>query len=423
MRLHLRPTSLLARLPRRTVRLRLTVLYGTLFLVSGAGLLAITNVLARSWPWPGLPSIIIPDFRGAPAGLPAQRSATLYHYLQVEGAQVTSQQLNKLLISSAVALGVMALVAVVLGWAIAGRALRPLREMTATARRISEENLNERLAAPGPGDELKDLGDTIDGLLERLESAFAAQRNFVANASHELRTPLTLTRTLLQMVLTDPRPTLATYRTICEEVLTAGEQQEQLIEALLTLARSQRGLDHHEPLDLATITSTALHAHEAGAAVLGLAITTSIRAAPVQGDARLLERLTANLIDNAIRHNVPSGQIDIQVTATDGCSWLKITNTGPLIPADQANDLLEPFHRLSTRRPAGDEGLGLGLSIVAAIAKAHRAALTINPGPQGGLSIVIIFPPHASQSSPANRSDHRATKEDAAGTATKLVLL
>ena len=195
-----------------------------------------------------------------------------------------------------------------LGWAVAGRVLRPLRAMTLAARRISEDNLHERLAVPGPGDELKDLGDTIDGLLERLEDAFAAQRRFVANASHELRTPLTLSRTLLQMALSDPAPSIGSFRTTCEEVLEAEGQQERLIEALLTLARSQRGLERREPLDLAAITRNVLIAHGPEAAHRGLEVGTSITTAPVLGDACLLERLVANLVDNALRYNVPRGR-------------------------------------------------------------------------------------------------------------------
>ena len=273
--------------------------------------------------------------------------------------------------------------------------------MTAAAQRISEDNLGQRLAVPGPGDELKDLGDTIDGLLDRLQAAFGAQRQFVANASHELRTPLTLTQTLLQMTLTDPRPTLASYRATCQDVLAAGEQQEQLIEALLTLARSQRGLDHREPVDLAAITSNVLRSCEPDAAARGLAISAAITTAPVLGDARLLQRLAANLIDNAIRHNIPGGQVGIRVTADGARARLTITNTGPVIPAGQVTRLLEPFQRLPDGRRADQEGLGLGLSIVAAIAKAHHATLTVTPGRPGGLTIEISFPATAAATTPA----------------------
>jgi signal transduction histidine kinase len=264
--------------------------------------------------------------------------------------------------------------------------------MTTATRAISEDNLHQRLAVPGPDDELKDLGDTIDALLGRLEDAFDAQRNFVANASHELRTPLTLTRTLLQMALTDPRPTLAGYRAVCEDVLDAGVHTEHLIEALLTLARSQRGLDRREFVDLADITRRILDARAPDAAARGLAVSVSVAPAPVAGDARLLQRLAVNLIDNAIRHNIPGGHVDIRVAAQGGRTALRIANTGPAIPADQIGRLLQPFQRLPASRRAEDQGLGLGLSIVAAIARAHHAALTISPGPHGGLDIDMGFP-------------------------------
>jgi signal transduction histidine kinase len=388
MRLHPRP----ARLSRRSVRLRLTALYSVLFLLSSAGLLAITNSLVNVWSsqeqGQALSAIPAPH---AARGCVGRACRPLAKPSAPAGLS-RAAEMHLLLAGSAIALAVMAVLSVVAGWLVAGRILRPLRAMTAATRQISEDDLNRRLAMPGPGDELKDLADTIDGLLARLQAAFDAQRQFVANASHELRTPLTLTRTLLQMALTDPRPTLAAFQTTCEEVLAAGDHQEQLIEALLTLARSQRGLDRREPLDLAAIISGVLQAREPDAAARGLAISASITTAPVLGDARLLERLAANLIDNALRYNIPQGRLDIQVTAGESHPRLTITNTGPVIPAGQASRLLQPFQRLPARRTAGDEGIGLGLSIVAAIAKAHHATLTINPGPHGGLDIEISFP-------------------------------
>jgi signal transduction histidine kinase len=300
---------------------------------------------------------------------------------------------DHLLAESAIALAVMAIASVVLGWLMAGRVLRPLRDMTTAARAISEDNLHQRLAVPGPGDELKDLGDTIDSLLDRLQSAFDAQRNFVASASHELRTPLTLTRTLLQMALTDSHPTLASYRSTCQDLLIASDQQEQLIDALLTLARSQRGLQSREPLDLATITTGVLRVLQPQADARQLAISTSISSAPILGDGRLIQRLVTNLIDNAIRYSNPHGQISIDVTAGTHHPALKITNTGPVIAPGHATRLLQPFQRLSATRPANAEGLGLGLSIVAAIAKAHHATLTVNPRAHGGLDIAVNFRP------------------------------
>ena len=390
-RLRLRPAraaaGLAARLPRRTVRLRLTALYAALFLASGIALLTITNLLARNLPWHF--AVVSPP--GArPPGAPAFRPATGDLVAQMAADHATA--LNQFLTESAIALGIMAMASVALGWLMAGRVLRPLRQMTAAARAISEDNLHQRLAVPGPDDEFKDLGEVIDALLSRLEAAFTAQRNFVASASHELRTPLTFTRTLLQMALTGPRPTLAAYRATCQDLLDANDKQEQLIEALLTLARSQRGLDRRERLDLGSLTASVARTREPEAAGRGVAISTSISPAPVLGDARLLQRLAANLIDNAIQHNIPGGQAEIQVTAADGCPRLTIANTGPVIPADQVTRLLEPFQRLPATRSADADGLGLGLSIVAAIAKAHHAVLAVSPGPLGGLSIEISFP-------------------------------
>jgi signal transduction histidine kinase len=286
----------------------------------------------------------------------------------------------------------MAGASVAVGWIVAGRALRPLRVITTATRQISEDDLHRRLAMPGPRDELTGLADTIDGLLTRLQAAFEAQRNFVANASHELRTPLTATRTMLEVALADPAATAATLRAACQDVLTEGQQQEWLIDALLTLARSQRGLTRREPLDLADITARVLHTREPDAARRGVTITASITTAPVLGNAPLLQQLAANLIDNALRHNIPHGNFSIHVTSGRGHSSLKITNTGPVVHADQVTRLLQPFQRLSAQRPAATDGLGLGLPIVAAIAKAHQATLAIHPGHHGGLDIEISFP-------------------------------
>jgi signal transduction histidine kinase len=394
MPLHLRPAGLRARLPRRSVRLRLTALYGVLFLLSAAGLLAITNTLVSAWNPSG-------DFhasgRSAPgAGACATRAChpppPARHTAPPPGLSQAAE-MHLLLAGSVTALAIMAAASVVLGWLVAGRILRPLRAMTTAARQISEDDLSRRLAMTGPGDELKDLADTIDGLLARLEAAFDAQRQFVANASHELRTPLTLTRTLLQMALTDPRPTLASFKATCEDVLAAGDHQEQIIEALLTLARSQRGLDRRALVDLGAVTRDVLRACEPDAASRGLSVTARIAAAPVLGDARLLERLVANLADNAVRHNISRGWLDIRVAADGGRASLAITNTGPVIPADQVGRLLQPFQRLSARRPADDAaGLGLGLSIAAAIARAHQATLAVAPFPHGGLAVDVSFP-------------------------------
>jgi signal transduction histidine kinase len=389
--------GLASRLPRRTLRLRLTALYGTLFLACGTALLAMLNIAAREWAWPTAihPAAGRARPPGQHAGQASARFPASARQAQLILVHAHATALRGLLVESLIALGLMAVTSVALGWLVAGRALRPVRAMTATARAISADNLGSRLAVPGPDDELKDLADTIDDLLDRLQAAFDAQRTFVASASHELRTPLTLSRTLLQLALDDPAPTLAGYRVVCQDVLAAGEHSEHLIEALLTLARSQRGLDRRECLDLAAITRQTLDACEPDR-VTGPAINTSIATALVAGDARLLERLTANLIGNAIRHNIPSGSIDIDVAPGCRGATLRISNTGPVIPASQIPRLLQPFQRLDPGRTAGDTGsgpgLGLGLSIVAAIAKAHHATLTASPGPSGGLDVTITFP-------------------------------
>ena len=380
-------------MPRHTIRLRLTVLYGVVSVLSAAGLLAITITLAGGWG--GEKTAHVP---AAPAGTAASLQAALAQaqahiaWLQAQVNQADVTWSHRLLVAAAAGLAVMAGASAVLGWVVAGRVLRPLRAITVATRQVSEDDLDRRLAMPGPRDELTDLADTIDGLLARLQAAFEAQRNFVANASHELRTPLAASRTMLEVALADPAAPAATLRSACQDVLAEGQQQERLIEALLTLARSQRGLDRREQVDLASITAEVLHAREADAARLDVTVHASMAPAPILGDDRLARQLAANLIDNALRHNLPGGTLGIQVAPDSGRSTLTITNTGPVIPAAQVGRLLQPFQRLSSQRPAGDHGLGLGLPIVAAIARAHHATLTVSPGSCGGLDIRVSFP-------------------------------
>ena len=396
MGLHPRLIQLVLRphLPPRSVRLRLTLLYGCLFLLSGAGLLAITYLLVRnalagpittshgSRPLSG--SAIVHDPAGT--GLPAQQVADLH----------------QLLVQSAIALAIMAVVSIGLGWFVAGRVLRPLRVMTATTRRISERSLHERLAMGGPDDELKGLGDTIDELLARLEAAFDSQRRFVANASHELRTPLMLSQTMLQVALADPGLTLDSLRSTCEDVIAAGKDQAQLIDALLILARSQRGLDHRDPVDLAAVVAGALDSAEATAASAGLTVCATVHPALLAGDERLVRTLVTNLVSNAIRYNRPCGNIQVLATTQAGRALLRVTNTGPPVPGDQIDRLLQPFQRLSGHRSSNRDGLGLGLSIVAAIAAAHGATLSLHPQPAGGMTVDVAFP---RSPAPASRTE------------------
>jgi signal transduction histidine kinase len=272
--------------------------------------------------------------------------------------------------------------------------LRPLSTITATARRISASNLDERLNLLGPDDELKGLGDTLDDLFDRLEASFEAQRHFVANASHELRTPLTADRALLQVALDDPA-TPDTWRFAGEELLASNTEQERLIEALLTLASGEGGLDHREPVDLAAVTDEVLLAPRPEAGRLALHVETITKPAALHGDPVLVERLVANLVGNAVHHNVLGGLVQVATGTNCGRAVLSVANTGPVIPPDEVERLFQPFQRLHSRRTASGDGNGhgLGLSIVRAIAAAHGATVAARALPGGGLAIDVAFPP------------------------------
>jgi signal transduction histidine kinase len=391
---------------KRTVRLRLTLLYGAVFVLSGAALVAISYLLIKNRfqnfrATTGGP--IGPSSLGAPTRAPSRSVADGLRAQQ-------NSDLHQFLLQSLIALAVMAVVSVLLGWLIAGRALHPIRTMTARARRISERNLHERLALAGPDDELKHLGDTIDGLLARLEAAFDSQRNFVANASHELRTPLMLEQTMLQVALADPHLTLDSLRATCQDVLAAGKGQERLIQALLTLARSQRGIDQHQPVDLAEITERELDLRRPAISARNLHTNVVLNPAPVAGDEQLIRVLLSNVVENAIHHNRPGGAIDVEVGNHQGGSSLTISNTGRPVAAEETDRLLQPFQRLHGDRSCHD-GLGLGLSIVAAIATAHDATLALTARPSGGLSITVAFP---TQTTPGSSSHTRSRRGQAA---------
>jgi signal transduction histidine kinase len=404
----LQPLLLWAKGRRRTVRLRLTLLYGGLFLVSGIALLSITYVLVAH---SGSGSAVLyrragGTARAGPARFdrkvtlgtrplfPISRAAQArLDRLEAQTRRQHAADMHDLLLSSGVALFVMALLSVALGWLVAGRALRPLRTMTTTARRISEHNLHTRLALPGPSDELKDLGDTVDDLLGRLETAFAAQRRFVANASHELRTPPTVSRALLEANLSDPAATTDSFRDTSRRLLEISEQQDRLIEALLTLASSERGLERRDSVDLARVADESMRARGSEARDRSLRIETSLEPAPVSGDINLIERLVANLIDNALRHNRPGGAIEIRAGRQEGgVGFLSIANTGASISPEQVERLFQPFQRGGADRANCADGHGLGLSIVQAIATAHGARITAHAESRGGLAITVRFP-------------------------------
>jgi signal transduction histidine kinase len=388
------------RLPRGTARLRLTALYGGLFLACGAVLLAVSYVLAEQAIAPGgkvnetaftqiqVPAGLITVHRG----FQALSTGQLSDLELTLGKEITTSDLRQVLIDAPIALAIVTVVALALGWLVAGRVLRPLAVITAAARRISATSLDQRLALRGPDDELKTLGDTLDDLLARLQASFDAQSHFVANASHELRTPLTRERSMLQVALDDPGTTAQTWRSVAREVLASNAEQESLIEALLALATSESGLDRREPVDLAAVTGEVLLAARPEAVRRGLSLDAVTGPAPLLGDELLAGRLVANLVGNAVRHNIAGGKIEISTAARDGRAVLAVANTGPAIPPEAVGRLFQPFLRLDGRRVHHDTGHGLGLSIVRAIATAHGAAITARARHGGGLSIEVTFP-------------------------------
>lgn len=385
-------------LPRRhTVRLRLTLLYSSLFLASGVGLLAITYVLvAQRITSPiSIPTELLSQPTAPRLGTPSKVSSTdpVAHLLRAQ----TAADLHQLLVQSGIALSIMAGIAIVLGWVVAGRVLRPLQTMTTTTRQISEENLHERLALPGPPDELKDLGDTIDGLLGRLEAAFNAQRRFVANAAHELRTPLTMMRTSLDVAVGKPSPVPPEVTILAGKLREGLDQADRLVESFLVLARAQQGaLTNLANVSLPQLASAKLATRRDAIVAKGLQVRQTRGDADVIGSETLLDRLVENLIDNAIRYNAPGGFIGVATAGEGAVACLVVESDGPLLDERKVQELGQPFRRLGADRTASDRGIGLGLSIVAAIAAAHGGSLGLHARSEGGLQVVITLP-HAKQ--------------------------
>jgi signal transduction histidine kinase len=416
--------------------MRLTLLYAGLFLLLGTGLLAITYVATQHISQVRVSESVHGHGRGSVQVSPAgpKGSAGSAGPKGSAGSAVSAEpappglppafqkgindiavathdaDLDHLLTVSWIVLAVTTVGAAVLGWFAAGRVLRPVREITATARTISAGNLHARLARAGPEDEFKQLGDTLDELLGRLEGSFEAQRRFVANASHELRTPLTLERTLLQVALADPNANEQTLRATCQELLVSQAEHERLLEALLTLASSERGLEHHEPVELSALTTQILARLPPEAARLNLSVQTDLELASTYGDPALIRRLIANLIDNAVDHNIPGGRVEVRTASQDGTATLTVTNTGPHIPSDQTERLFEPFQRLVSERTGADGHHGLGLSIVRAIATAHGATVAARAQPAGGLAVTVDFP-KASSSEPTGSASSTLAPE------------
>ncbi|MFC1440522.1 HAMP domain-containing sensor histidine kinase [Streptacidiphilus sp. N1-10] len=357
-----------------TLRTRLALLYGGLFFAAAAALIAFVD----------LPMADVNSAQPAPRTAGAPTTA----------GRSDASNLHELLLYSGIALVVAAGLAAVLGRLMADRALRPFRAVVTSARRISAGNLQERLALDSPYAEFNELGATLDDLFGRLEASFDAQRHFVANASHELRTPLTVERTLLQVALDDPDATVESLRSTCQDLLAIGRQQQRLIEALLTLADSERELDQPEPFDLADLAGTVLLTRRQEAGERDVRIDATLAPAPAAGDPSLMTSLLANLLDNALHHNVPGGRVELRTgTDADGRAAVSVGNTGAVVPPSELARLFQPFQRLDTQRThrADSDRHGLGLAIVAAIARAHRADLAADARPEGGLDIRVTF--------------------------------
>ncbi|MFF0201992.1 sensor histidine kinase [Streptomyces sp. NPDC005017] len=386
---------------RPTIRIRLTLLYGGMFLIAGIMLLSIIYLLAAQ----ALNSGNEPLFKivGGKAievtsdSCPAINTDNLPLTAFNEAiSECTDHQrrdaLDNLLSRSLLALLGLAVIAFAFGYAMAGRVLSPLGRITRTARQVAGSDLSRRIELDGPDDELKELADTFDDMLERLQRAFTAQQRFVGNASHELRTPLAINRTLLEVHLSDPDAPVELQQ-LGKTLLATNERSEQLVEGLLLLARSDNQIVERKPVDLAEVASQAVDQVHAEADAKGVEIRGTRAPAVVQGNGVLLERIALNLVQNAVRYNLAEGGwVEVATEVQHGRAVLVVSNTGPVVPAYEVDNLFEPFRRLRTERTGSDKGVGLGLSIVRSVARAHGGHIAAQPREGGGLVMRVTFP-------------------------------
>lgn len=390
--------TLRARLPRRTIRIRLTLAYWGLFVISGVALLAVTVALWQSST--GVVNQVAPARADAPR-LPSGPSALPDVIQEMQHRS----DLNQLLVVSAMALGIMAVPAVAVGWLVAGRYLRPLRTITTTARTISATNLHERLNLNGPADELRELGDTFDELLGRLDRSFRSQRQFAASAAHELRTPHATMRVWLDVAMAKPGPLPPHITDLDDRLRKELDHVDQLIDGLLVLARAQYGaITDEATVSLDDLISGAVAARERAIAEMGLDVCQrECPEARVAGSATLLARMVQNVIDNAVRHNREGGWVRVRTEVTGPAARLSVENGGPVLSEQDVQHLTQPFRRLGAERTGSDAGTGLGLSIVASIAEIHGGRLDLRARSAGGLQVTIELP------APARATDRTPT--------------
>ncbi|NRQ35091.1 HAMP domain-containing histidine kinase [Nonomuraea sp. NN258] len=369
-----------------SIRWRLTVTYGGFVFLAGAVLLFTMYAIVGNAIVAGWPQI---DTRGVDA-----IDAAIFQVKWAQAKELTVQNARDLLLQNALmALIGVAILALIIGYFVADRALKPVSQMTAAARKLSESTLaHQRIDLHGPDDELKELADTFDDMLTRLNIAFDAQRRFVANASHELRTPLTINRTVLEIALSDPEAS-ADLKALGRTLLEVNARNEKLIEGLLLLARSERELAVRKPVDVQDVARTAVEQVTPFAEEHGVTISTDLGAAPTIGDPVLLERSVSNLLENAVKYNIPeNGKVWIRTGMVDGGLVVQVANTGQHVPAYEVNSLFEPFRRLNADRVESAKGAGLGLSIVRAVVQAHGGNVTAVPRDGGGLVVTIRLP-------------------------------
>ncbi|MGH3775998.1 MAG: sensor histidine kinase [Pseudonocardiaceae bacterium] len=390
---------------KSTIRVRLSLLYAGAFFLAGAMLIALTYLYLRQsldhqlTARVGITQRLTAEFLSEADAHSNPRLAQLHEAFRAQFEQSRDHTLRTMLIWSLASLSVVGVVAGGCGWLLAGRALRPLQRITATARRVADRSLHERIALDGPDDEIKDLADTFDAMLERLDRSFDGQRRFVANASHELRTPLTINRTLIEVALDTPDAP-ESMRQLGATLLEVNHHHERLIDGLLVLASSDQRLTEHSPVDLADIARHVITISDDAARQAGVEIRATIAAAPVVGDPLLLERLAQNLLDNAIRYNITEhGWVSITTSTADEHACLTVENAGPTVPGYDVNGLFEPFRRLASADRLTDSdhtsparGAGLGLSIVRSVTHAHRGEVHAHSRPDGGLRVHVRIP-------------------------------